>query len=95
MVTRNRFKRLIHEQYPRMLQDIESGGMAAYISEVAIDAALVDRADAPPSKRPTGSPTSYSGYEAGEGEGDAIHLLRPLQTGSYLRLPRGGDELED
>ncbi|KZP14821.1 hypothetical protein FIBSPDRAFT_1048594 [Athelia psychrophila] len=42
LVTRNRFKRLIHEQYPHMQEDIDRGGMVAYISEVAIDAALID-----------------------------------------------------
>ncbi|KZP24959.1 hypothetical protein FIBSPDRAFT_856313, partial [Athelia psychrophila] len=42
IVTRNRFKKLIHEQYPRIQEDIERGGMAAYVSEVAIDAGLMD-----------------------------------------------------
>ncbi|KZP25022.1 hypothetical protein FIBSPDRAFT_929571 [Athelia psychrophila] len=41
MITRNRFKRLIHEQYPYLQEDIERGGMAAYVSEVAIDPGLV------------------------------------------------------
>ena len=38
---RRRVKRLINEQYPRLQEDINRGGMAAYISEIAIDAALV------------------------------------------------------
>ncbi|KZP04886.1 hypothetical protein FIBSPDRAFT_1054398 [Athelia psychrophila] len=74
MVTRNRFKRLIHEQYPHMQEDIEHGGMAAYISEVAIDAALMD---APSAK---GS-TSPSHIEDETGGGDAMEL-RHRQTGS-------------
>ncbi|KZP25049.1 hypothetical protein FIBSPDRAFT_403044 [Athelia psychrophila] len=40
VIARNRFRRLIHEQYPYMQEDIDRGGMAAYISEVAIDAGL-------------------------------------------------------
>ncbi|KZP11602.1 hypothetical protein FIBSPDRAFT_962136 [Athelia psychrophila] len=77
MVTRNRFKRLIHEQFPRMQQDIERGGMAAYISEVAIDAAM---ADSQPVKGQTGaSQSSYSGDEAGGGD---IISLRHVQVRS-------------
>ncbi|KAF7986265.1 hypothetical protein HWV62_35180 [Athelia sp. TMB] len=41
IVARRRFRRLINEQYPRLQEDINRGGMAAYISEIAIDAALV------------------------------------------------------
>ncbi|KZP28695.1 hypothetical protein FIBSPDRAFT_1039439 [Athelia psychrophila] len=74
MVTRNRFKRLIHEQYPRMQEDIDHGGMAAYISEVAIDAALMN---VPPAKGSTGP--SLVGDGAGGG-GDIE--LRHRQTGS-------------
>ncbi|KZP03719.1 hypothetical protein FIBSPDRAFT_1055116 [Athelia psychrophila] len=40
VIARNRFRRLIHEQYPYMQEDIDRGGMAAYVSEVAIDAGL-------------------------------------------------------
>ncbi|KZP04354.1 hypothetical protein FIBSPDRAFT_1054733 [Athelia psychrophila] len=55
VVTHNRFKRLIHQQYPHMQGDIDRGGMAAYISEVAIDAALIDSPPAPRSTTPIAS----------------------------------------
>ncbi|KZP15342.1 hypothetical protein FIBSPDRAFT_1048265 [Athelia psychrophila] len=41
IVTRDRFRRLINEQYPRLQEDIERGGMAAYVSEVAVDPGLL------------------------------------------------------
>ncbi|KZP15115.1 hypothetical protein FIBSPDRAFT_90657 [Athelia psychrophila] len=70
IVTRNRFKKLIHKQFPRIQEDIERGGMAAYISEVAIDAALMD---VPHVRGQTSfSLSSYTGHE-GEG-GDAISM---------------------
>ncbi|KZP28699.1 hypothetical protein FIBSPDRAFT_947527 [Athelia psychrophila] len=87
MVTRNRFKRLIHEQYPHMQEDIEHGGMAAYISEVAIDAALMD---APPAKGSTGP----SHIEDETGGGDAMEL-RHRQTGKRSAVKMGiGDDHE-
>ncbi|KZP07930.1 hypothetical protein FIBSPDRAFT_996584 [Athelia psychrophila] len=91
IVARNRLKRLIHEQYPRMLEDIERGGMAAYISEVAIDTALMP--DKTSSKsRISSSESSFVGDDAGDNIG-----LRCLDTGSsasYLRLPYIVEELE-
>ncbi|KZP08590.1 hypothetical protein FIBSPDRAFT_874411 [Athelia psychrophila] len=77
MITHNRFKRLIHEQYPRMQEDIEHGGMAAYISDVAIDTALVE---APYAKGYTGSAESSFIRDEAE-DGDAIDL-RHVQMGS-------------
>ncbi|KZP14778.1 hypothetical protein FIBSPDRAFT_959370 [Athelia psychrophila] len=74
IVTHGRFKRLIHEQYPRMQEDIEHGGMAAYISEVAIDAALMD---IPPAK----GGTDAASIENEAGGGDAMELRR-RQNGS-------------
>lgn len=67
-----------------MLEDIEHGGIAAYISEVAIDAALIDT---PP---PNGTISSAGSFRIGNeaGGGDPIELSR-LQAGSsasYLRL---------
>ncbi|KZP21782.1 hypothetical protein FIBSPDRAFT_1044052 [Athelia psychrophila] len=85
IVTRNRFKKLIHEQFPRIQEDIERGGMAAYISEVAIDAALMD---VPPVRGQTGfSLSSYTRHEE-EGE-DAISMghLRGRSSVSHLQMP--------
>ncbi|KZP14761.1 hypothetical protein FIBSPDRAFT_867881 [Athelia psychrophila] len=77
MVTHNRFKRLIHEQYPRIREDIEHGGMAAYISEVAIDTALIDK----PSAKGYTSSTESSRFDDTEEAGESIELRR-RQTGS-------------
>ncbi|KZP05556.1 hypothetical protein FIBSPDRAFT_967186 [Athelia psychrophila] len=83
MVTRDRFKRLIHEQYPRMLDDIERGGMAAYISEVAINAALIDVSSA--ERRTGSSESSCIGDETGDGNPVG---LRHMQVGSSASYPR-------
>ncbi|KZP05545.1 hypothetical protein FIBSPDRAFT_1054027 [Athelia psychrophila] len=94
IVARKRLKRLIHVQYPHMLEDIECGGMAAYVSEVAIDAALMP--DKPFSRERSSSPeSSFIGEDAGGW--DTIELS-PRQTGSsasYLRLPYVVEELGD
>ncbi|KZP14776.1 hypothetical protein FIBSPDRAFT_935566 [Athelia psychrophila] len=74
MVTHNHFKELIHKDYPKLQEDIDRRGMAAYISEVAIDAALMD---VPPAIRSTG----VSPHENEAGDGDSIEL-RHRQTGS-------------
>ncbi|KZP24966.1 hypothetical protein FIBSPDRAFT_950668 [Athelia psychrophila] len=92
IVTRNRFKKLIHEQYPRIQEDIERGGMAAYVSEVAIDAGLMDMP--PVTGRTTTSPSSHTGHEA-EGE-DAISMshLRGRSSGNHLQLPYDFEEFQ-
>ncbi|KZP03519.1 hypothetical protein FIBSPDRAFT_941478 [Athelia psychrophila] len=94
VVARKSLKRLIHEQYPHMLEDIECGGMAAYVSEVAIDAALMP--DKPSSKECSSFPeSSFIGEDAG---GWNTIELNPRQTGSsasYLRLPYVVEELGD
>lgn len=93
VVTHNRFKHLIHEQFPRMQEDIERGGMAAYISEVAIDAALVDKLSA------TGHTTSVVSLHIADAEdvGENIEL-RNRQVGSsvsHLQLPYAVEEFRD
>lgn len=76
-----------------MQEDIEHGGMAAYITEVAIDAALINTPSA--EGRPGPFQTSQTPYNGDEtSDGDAIHL-RNLQTRSYLRLSDPDDELGD
>lgn len=76
-----------------MQENIERGGMAAYISEVAIDTALMD---VPSAKGCTGSSESSSiGDEVGGG--DVIELRRRT-TGSStrpLQLMLVGAELGD
>ncbi|KZP15861.1 hypothetical protein FIBSPDRAFT_866759 [Athelia psychrophila] len=92
IVTRNRFKKLIHEQYPFIQEDIDRGCMSAYISEVAIDAALMGSTTVKgPAKS---SPSSHMGYEAG-GEG-AIGMgnLRVGSSVSHLRLPYDFEEFQ-
>ncbi|KZP24969.1 hypothetical protein FIBSPDRAFT_929535 [Athelia psychrophila] len=92
IVTRNRFKKLIHEQYPRIHEDIERGGMAAYVSEVAIDAGLMD---VPPVNGQTGSSlSSHIGHEP-EGE-DAISMshLRGRSSANHLQLPYDFEEFQ-
>ncbi|KZP13198.1 hypothetical protein FIBSPDRAFT_936470 [Athelia psychrophila] len=82
IVTRNRFKRLIHEQYPLIQEDIDRGGMAAYISEVAIDAALMD---VPPVKGQTSSSlSSHTEHEAGD---ISMGHLRARSNLSHPELP--------
>ncbi|KAF7986357.1 hypothetical protein HWV62_35364 [Athelia sp. TMB] len=95
IVTRNRYKRLIHEQYPAMQEDIENGGrlgMAAYISEVAIDAALVD----PPSPVTGHQSTSHDSHagEGEEGEGISLRRRQAGSSSSYLQLPYELEELD-
>ncbi|KZP13556.1 hypothetical protein FIBSPDRAFT_897326 [Athelia psychrophila] len=93
LATHNRFKRLIHEQYPRMQEDIDHGGMAAYISEVAIDAALINKPSAQ-------GHTSSAENTCIEDETEEGHIVgqRNIQVGSgasYLRLPYVVEELGD
>ncbi|KZP19008.1 hypothetical protein FIBSPDRAFT_893019 [Athelia psychrophila] len=93
MVTHNRFKRLIHEQFPRMQEDIDHGGMAAYISEVAIDAALIDK---PSAQGHTGSAeSSFMGDETGEANAVGLRHMPVGSSASYLRLPYIVEELGD
>lgn len=85
MVTRNRFKRLIHEQFARILQVIERGGMAAYISGLAIDAALTD---SPLVGQTNASKSSHSRDEKGGGDGISMTHLH-ARSGDF----NFGDEL--
>lgn len=92
MITHTHLKRLIHEQYPNMQEDVDRGGMAAYISDVAIDAALLDKPSA------TGNITSFEGSQIAHAEGRESIELRRRQVGtsaSYLRLPYTVKELGD
>ncbi|KZP07926.1 hypothetical protein FIBSPDRAFT_996577 [Athelia psychrophila] len=91
IVTRNCFKRLIHEQYPLMLEDIDRGGMAAYISEVAIDAALM--LDKSSSKGHISSESSFIGDDAGGADNISLRRLETGGSASYLRLPYVVEEL--
>lgn len=95
MLTRNRYQRLIHEQYPYMQEDIERRGMAAYVSEVAIDAGLIQTPEFMRSRRfATSSLGSQHGCDAEER--GVIHLqsMEPSKTGSNSCLPYEIEEYE-
>ncbi|KAF7986301.1 hypothetical protein HWV62_35252 [Athelia sp. TMB] len=76
ILARQRFRHLINLQFPRLQDDIDRGGMAAYISEVAIDAALVNT---PEAVRITRVASSDSGGDAGEYDRNAVGL-RPMDS---------------
>lgn len=94
LVTRNRFKKLIHEQYPQIQEDINRGGTAAYVSEVAIDAALMD---VPSVKGKTGSSSSSHTHTGHDAEGElAISMghLHERSSVSHLQVPYVIEELQ-
>ncbi|KAF7986324.1 hypothetical protein HWV62_35298 [Athelia sp. TMB] len=94
VATRNRLKRLVREQYPARQEDIENGGrpgMAAYISEVAIDSALMDKSPASSSRSSLHS--SRSGNEGREETFGTEHTQTVISS-SYLQLPYAIEELE-
>ncbi|KAF7986327.1 hypothetical protein HWV62_35304 [Athelia sp. TMB] len=94
IVTRNRFKRLIHEQYPAMQEDIENSGrlgMAAYISEVAIDAALIDESPASSSRS---SLHSSRGDDESCGETIGMGHMQTISSSNYLTLLYETEELD-
>lgn len=90
MLTRNRFRRLIDEQYPRLQEDIERGGMAAYISEVAIDPGLVLTSTSA-HIRARVSTSSHGSHTGGDADEAGIIHLRSVELSdenkSHGRLP--------
>ncbi|KZP14765.1 hypothetical protein FIBSPDRAFT_100323 [Athelia psychrophila] len=93
VVTHDRFKLKIKKQFPYMQEDIDRRGMAAYISEVAIDSALIDALS---TTEHTTSATRTRTRDTEEG-GDSVQTRR-RQTGSsasHLGLPSAGEELGD
>ncbi|KZP25054.1 hypothetical protein FIBSPDRAFT_1041830 [Athelia psychrophila] len=76
IITRARLRHLINEQYPRLQEDIERGGMAAYISEVAVDPGLVLTSNSPPNRVAAPSQVVHTGDDA---EVTGLIPLRPME----------------
>ncbi|KZP02527.1 hypothetical protein FIBSPDRAFT_905770, partial [Athelia psychrophila] len=74
IITRGRFRRLINEQYPYLQEDIERGGMAAYISEVAIDPGLVRSSESIHRRSRVATSSQGSHTERDAGVTGIIHL---------------------
>ncbi|KZP23091.1 hypothetical protein FIBSPDRAFT_930796 [Athelia psychrophila] len=92
IITRGRFRRLINEQYPYLQEDIERGGMAAYISEVAIDPGLVRSSESIHRRSRVASSSQGSHTERDAGVTGIIHLrsMEPSRVGddtNHSRLP--------
>lgn len=76
-----------------MREDIERDGMAAYVSEVAINTALMD---APFSEGKTGfNESPCVGDETGDGNTAGLRHMQAGSSASYLRLPYMVEELGD
>ncbi|KZP25062.1 hypothetical protein FIBSPDRAFT_929604 [Athelia psychrophila] len=73
MLTRKRFARSINAEYPHLQADIEHRGMAAYISEVAIDPGIITGLNSASSQVATSSQRSHPGDDA---EGAGLITLR-------------------
>ncbi|KAF7986264.1 hypothetical protein HWV62_35178 [Athelia sp. TMB] len=95
---RSRFRRLINEQYPRLQEDINQGGMAAYVNEVAIDAALTATPISACAPVRVASSDSVSGEGGGGRDDISLRNLEPSpgmdirSTSAGLGLPY---EIED
>ncbi|KZP15327.1 hypothetical protein FIBSPDRAFT_1048252 [Athelia psychrophila] len=103
ILTRNRLRRLINEQYPHMQEDIKRGGMAAYVSEVAIDPGLVPNSTSAHIRARFAASTQAQASHAGDdAEGAGLIPLRSMEPSntsgksshSQLQLPYAIEDYE-
>ncbi|KZP25073.1 hypothetical protein FIBSPDRAFT_929611 [Athelia psychrophila] len=102
IVTRDRLRHLINEQYPRLQEDIERGGMAAYVSEVAIDPGLVPNSTSAHIRARAASTQAQASHAGDDAEGAGLIPLRSMEPSntsgksshSQLQLPYAIEDYE-